>query len=570
MTPRTSTLILIAAALTPALAQAHDPSARLRNLEPAVMVEREDGWTEEASLNLPLFPGDRLWTREDGRAELQFADGTLLQLDRASRVDYVAHPEEASERSQPVLLRLWAGSAYLHTASWPQAERYELETPHGLVRIERPGLVRVEASGYETRLSVLSGRAILAVGNRAVRVAADETSRCRLGFSPAEPERLSEADDELAQWNASLPVPTSEPTRANDFLPVELAPFGEELEHYGAWFADPRSGQPVWRPFVSETWEPYTQGRWYWTIAGWSWVSEEPWGWAPYHFGHWDLDDSLGWYWVPENVWAPAWVTWAYDDEYVGWCWANRDGAASIEYWPSHRRNCFFTHRRHFHERDLRRQRVELGRNERRRLKAAPRGSAAPLGRDPRTPGGAAKKAPPDTGSGPEKRHPTPTNGGTPPDRVVEKKKPVPPGAPERNVREETGQREVDEQARERRRQEDQQAAERKIEEQRRDEERRAEEQRATERRIEDQRRQDEERAAERRRQEEQQAAERRIEEQRRQDEERAAERRRQEEQQAAERRIEEQRAAEQRREEERKVIEQRNVEPTTDVIRQR
>ena len=30
-----------------------------------------------------------------------------------------------------------------------------------------------------------------------------------------------------------------------------------------------------------ERWQPYMYGRWMWTNAGWAWVSDEPFGWAP-------------------------------------------------------------------------------------------------------------------------------------------------------------------------------------------------------------------------------------------------------------------------------------------------
>src|SRR6266496_1683468 len=29
--------------------------------------------------------------------------------------------------------------------------------------------------------------------------------------------------------------------------------------------------------------------------------------------------DRYGWVWIPGTVWAPAWVTWTYNDNYVGW-----------------------------------------------------------------------------------------------------------------------------------------------------------------------------------------------------------------------------------------------------------
>ena len=52
-------------------------------------------------------------------------------------------------------------------------------------------------------------------------------------------------------------------------------------------------------------WRPYCNGHWERTEDGWYWVSDEPWGWATYHYGRWDFDPAIGWYWVPQTQWAP-------------------------------------------------------------------------------------------------------------------------------------------------------------------------------------------------------------------------------------------------------------------------
>lgn len=97
----------------------------------------------------------------------------------------------------------------------------------------------------------------------------------------------------------------------------------------------------AWRPYrVSHGWRPYLYGRWVWSDYGWYWVSDEPFGWATYHYGRWYYDDYYGWIWTPGDVWAPAWVEWRYDDEYLGWAplppYANFDVSVGVtfrEHW---------------------------------------------------------------------------------------------------------------------------------------------------------------------------------------------------------------------------------------------
>ena len=99
------------------------------------------------------------------------------------------------------------------------------------------------------------------------------------------------------------------------------ATFYRKLEPYGDWIETGDYGY-VWQPREaerSERWRPYTNGHWVYTDAGWTWVSDERFGWATYHYGRWARLRGIGWVWVPGDEWAPAWVSWRKSDEYVGW-----------------------------------------------------------------------------------------------------------------------------------------------------------------------------------------------------------------------------------------------------------
>lgn len=95
--------------------------------------------------------------------------------------------------------------------------------------------------------------------------------------------------------------------------------FYQPLEPYGAW-VDVGSYGRCWHPReIGADWQPYTIGHWEWTDAGWYWVSDEPWGWACFHYGSWYDAPSIGWVWIPGTEWSPAWVSWRYSDDYIGW-----------------------------------------------------------------------------------------------------------------------------------------------------------------------------------------------------------------------------------------------------------
>jgi hypothetical protein len=95
--------------------------------------------------------------------------------------------------------------------------------------------------------------------------------------------------------------------------------FYDQLGSQGTWVQTDNYGY-VFQPNVTDpNWAPYTNGHWVYSEAGWVWVSDEPWGWATYHYGRWANIDGCGWVWVPGYRWAPAWVSWRYGGGYCGW-----------------------------------------------------------------------------------------------------------------------------------------------------------------------------------------------------------------------------------------------------------
>ncbi len=113
----------------------------------------------------------------------------------------------------------------------------------------------------------------------------------------------------------------SKPARADWGVGIHVSFdfFFGRLRPYGHWVHVPRYGH-VWYPVgVGRYWQPYSNGYWAYTEFGWTWISYDPFGEIPFHYGAWTLLPTYGWVWVPGYVWAPAWVTWRYGPSYVGW-----------------------------------------------------------------------------------------------------------------------------------------------------------------------------------------------------------------------------------------------------------
>src|SRR3954470_4837336 len=160
----------------------------------------------------------------------------------------------------------------------------------------------------------------------------------------AEKQRLAQQQTDLdarekalANRETASPTPVEEPaappaeevvtetadggTRAETQTTAAYGMFYEKLDPYGEWRETKDYGY-VWQPREAETsrdWRPYTEGRWVYSDAGWTWVSNEKFGWSTYHYGRWVRLRRVGWVWVPGEEWAPAWVSWRTSKDYVGW-----------------------------------------------------------------------------------------------------------------------------------------------------------------------------------------------------------------------------------------------------------
>ncbi len=64
---------------------------------------------------------------------------------------------------------------------------------------------------------------------------------------------------------------------------------------------------------------PYTDGQWVYTDYGWYFRAGTRYEEITHHYGRWVYVVPYGWIWIPGNRWAPAWVTWDYDDDYIAW-----------------------------------------------------------------------------------------------------------------------------------------------------------------------------------------------------------------------------------------------------------
>jgi hypothetical protein len=293
-----------------ALADAVDPPARVARLSYAhgkvsFQPSGETGWSE-ASVNRPVTTGDRLYADHDARAELEVGP-FALRLSENTDVTL------ANLNDQLLQLGVGQGTLRVTIYEMPANNSVEIDTPNGALVLQSVGSYRVDTAsdGSSTQVTVSAGALQISAGDLQ-RTLQSGQAVTLTGTGPVVAADLSvPPPDDFDKWCAGRDRRIE--TSASMQSVGRGIPGGEDLDAYGQWTADPRYGM-VWYPSnLPPGWVPYRNGHWaYVRPWGWTWVEEEPWGYAPFHYGRWVRIHHV-WAWVPGRVvdrpvYAPALV----------------------------------------------------------------------------------------------------------------------------------------------------------------------------------------------------------------------------------------------------------------------
>ena len=250
-----------------------------------------DTW-QEADYNVPMTVGDRLYTGDDGRAELEIHGGFALRVGAQADLEAINLTDDTKQWS------LRAGYAAFQVKRLGDNEVFEVDTPNSAVTFERPGQYRVDVDNDgNTRVAVKSGRALVAAGGGQVPVGGGQQMNIEGGESPQYDVVGMQAPDSFDGW-VSERERRYAGAKSNQYIQADVVG-AADLDEAGRWQNVPSYGM-VWTPNgVEAGWQPYRSGHWIWQDPwGWTWLASERWGWAPYHYGRW-ITWSNRWWWVP-------------------------------------------------------------------------------------------------------------------------------------------------------------------------------------------------------------------------------------------------------------------------------
>ncbi len=293
-----------------AQAQSDPPSrvGRLAFTDGSVSFHDQDeaGWSK-AIVNTPLTSGDAIWTEPNAESEISLA-GTRIRLDGSTELELLSVDDSQTR------LQVAQGRLDIKTFTLDTKTPYQIVTPRGTITLQQQGDYYIQAGSTEdaTRLGVRSGAAqIQSLNGQTLAVRAGEVGEIFGNVDTPQLRTVNSAPPPLQpHWaDRDRQVSYDAPTQ---YLSADVTGY-EDLNTYGSWSNDKQYGN-VWSPrSVPADWQPYRSGHWSnvqpW---GWTWIDDQPWGYAPYHYGRWAKSNNR-WVWVPpqrnvQPVYAPALV----------------------------------------------------------------------------------------------------------------------------------------------------------------------------------------------------------------------------------------------------------------------
>jgi hypothetical protein len=256
--------------------------------------------------NRPLTSGDNLWTDVDSRAELHIGS-TAVRMAPQTSVTLLDLDDRTTQ------LRLSEGSVIIRLRHLDDGDLVEVDTPNLAFDLQRNGEYRidVDSAGNVTNVGVWSGRGEVTGGGYSYTVVAGQSARFsgtdQLNYDIAQMPRADDFDNFAFDRDHR-----EDGAESANYVSPEMTGY-EDLDDYGHWQYVGGYGT-VWVPAnVASDWAPYRNGHWaYIDPWGWTWVEDEPWGFAPFHYGRWAYAGNR-WCWVPgpvavRPVYAPALV----------------------------------------------------------------------------------------------------------------------------------------------------------------------------------------------------------------------------------------------------------------------
>jgi FecR protein len=291
-------------ASVPAFSDSQVRAVRLSYVEGGVQIARGSAQQfDKAMVNLPITQGTQLRTTDDGRAEVEFEDGSTLRLAPHSSIEF---PElvlrDSGGKASSVAVS--KGMVYVNFDG-EKNDEFVLQFGKEKLPLGHSAHVRLGVGDDGASVAVFKGDIQVEGPSGTLRVKKNQTGnfdfanddRATLA-KDIEEEPLDDWDKKQSEYHVRY--------ASNSYRSYSPYAYGTaDLGYYGNFFNAPGYGT-LWQPyFVGAGWDPFMDGAWAFNPGfGFGWVSAYPWGWTPYHYGSWVFLPTYGWAWQPGGTWT--------------------------------------------------------------------------------------------------------------------------------------------------------------------------------------------------------------------------------------------------------------------------
>jgi uncharacterized protein DUF6600/FecR-like protein len=299
------TTTICAVLVVPALADSQARIVRLSDVQGNVQIDKNTGLGfENAFLNLPITQGTQLKTLSNGRAEIEFEDGSTVRLAPNSTIEFNKLGLSDSGKRTSAINLVW-GMAYVN---WLGKDDFSLGFSQEKISLDGVAHFRVDTSAQAASLAVFKGDLNVEGPSGTVAVVKKKTAT----FDATDNDKSTLASNitaaPLDSWDKESIEYHQQYAKNND----SSSPYGyglSDLNYYGGYSTIPGYGL-MWQPyFTGVGWDPFMDGAWgFYPGVGYMFASPYPWGWLPYRYGNWMFVPSNGWMWQPGgwNSWLTA------------------------------------------------------------------------------------------------------------------------------------------------------------------------------------------------------------------------------------------------------------------------
>jgi hypothetical protein len=300
-------------------------AVRLSSVDGTVHISQGGQVLADAAVgNTPLFEGTQVVTGEDGRAEVQYEDGSVARLSPNSSLTLTVLRGQGGTGEAEVTLD--AGLAYFELQGGTQDGTLRVRFSDATVTANGAAVLRVDLDNPPGELADFSGNVHLTRGDAVALDLHGGESVALIGADPSH-YNLTESiePDSWDTWNSdrdqTLSGEASTKTGATSGFADNSNPAWNDLDANGNWYNVPGQGY-IWSPYEASdaSWDPYGNGNWVYTIGfGYVWASGYGWGYLPYQCGTWNYFDAFGWGWEPGlSGCQPWWGIGFYGGPFIG------------------------------------------------------------------------------------------------------------------------------------------------------------------------------------------------------------------------------------------------------------